>query len=101
MEFDVAQFKPENTLIAQMPIDISVNDDGMMLVFHGKDFEGQVTQIEYEQDSGEIYFLFDNGGITAFGMPAPQKSRKHMEHAHEAQLARGDTHQRTAGDLSR
>ncbi len=83
-------FKPkkiqENSLMSEMTVEIGVNEESGVLVFHDKAFESPVNRIDYDPDNGAMIFVSEDGTSRPLGMSVPKRTRKKMETADLAKL---------------
>lgn len=66
-----------------LDIEVSVNEDGNVIVFHNKEFKSPLSWYEYDLDKSKLDFVMDNGDIRDAGMPLAREISKHMQNAHQ------------------
>jgi hypothetical protein len=66
-----------------LDVEVSVNEDGNVIVFHNKQFKSPLSWFEYDLETSKLDFVMDNGDIRNAGMPLAQEISKHMQNAHQ------------------
>jgi hypothetical protein len=66
-----------------LDVEVSVNEDGNVIVFHNKQFKSPLSWFEYDLETSKLDFVMDNGDIRNAGMPLAREISKHMQNAHQ------------------
>jgi len=78
----VADDSPINDdMISQMLIDVVVNDDDRVWVFHDKPFDGILEWAEYDADLARLVFVTKNGKINDLGLQIQPLMQKPLAQA--------------------
>jgi hypothetical protein len=86
LNFVKAKTVLNNSILAEMNVDVAVNDASQVWVLHDRPFASQPDHLEFDSESGDLYFAGKDGTLIHLGMPVPAKSRAHMAKASEAHL---------------
>lgn len=68
-------------LTAQMAIDIAVNQQSQVWVFHNKPFPGELEWVEYDTGEKRLVFVTEGGTISDFGMKIEPALGQYLEKA--------------------
>jgi hypothetical protein len=66
-----------------LDIEISVKDDGKIIIFHNRAFRTPVSWFEFNLGTSKLDFIMEEGQIRDAGMPLFPKIAKHMQNAHQ------------------
>lgn len=58
--------------VGEMKLDLAVNDDGEIYLFHEKPFNEAVNWVEYSEVEQKIYLVTQEGRIQGLGMKVPK-----------------------------
>ncbi len=64
-------------------IEVAINEDGRVVLFHDKVFKNDLSWLEFDLDTNELDFILDDGLVRNFGMPLDQSVAKHMQNTHQ------------------
>jgi hypothetical protein len=64
-------------------IEVAVNEDGRIIVFHDKPFKHKVSWFEYDLDTSELDFVMDSGEVRNAGMKLVPLLAKNMQNSHQ------------------
>ncbi len=84
LQFTKASTVVPGTVLSMMAVDIAVNENSDVCVLHEESFPVPVHHIEYDDATGDLFFVDQNGSVTHFGMAVPRQSRQKFSHAHQA-----------------
>ncbi len=66
-----------------LDIEIGVNNEGRVVVFHDKRFKKELSWFEYEISSSKLDFILDDGQIRDAGMKIAPQISKHMQNSYQ------------------
>lgn len=66
-----------------LDIEVSVTDEGKIIVFHNKKFKQEISWFEYNVEESKLDFIQDNGEIRNAGLPLAPGIAKYMHNAHQ------------------
>jgi hypothetical protein len=66
-----------------LAIEVSVSDEGRVIVFHDKPFKTDISWYEYDLNKSKLDFILDGGEIRDAGMPLAPQISKHMQNTHQ------------------
>lgn len=66
-----------------LDVEVSVNEDGNVIVFHNKQFKSPLSWFEYDLETSKLDFVMDNGDIRDAEMQIPHGLSKYMQNAHQ------------------
>lgn len=64
-------------------VEVSLNEDGRVVVFHDKPFRTEVSWFEYDLGTSKLDFVMDGGEIRNIGMALHPTIAKHMHNTHQ------------------
>jgi len=64
-------------------VEVAINDEGKVILFHNKVFKNELSWLEFDLDTNELDFVLDGGETRNFGMPLDQSVSKHMQNTHQ------------------
>ena len=64
-------------------IEVAINDDGRVIVFHNKVFKNDLSWLEFDLGTSKLDFILDGGHVRDFGMPLDKSVSKHMHNTHQ------------------
>ncbi len=72
-----------------LKVEVAVNADGRIIVFHDKDWSVNLSHIEFFRDNNRLNFVSDNGESRTFGYPLNPPVAKYLtDEISEVTLAR-------------
>lgn len=66
-----------------LDIQVSVNEIGKVIVFHNRVFKHDVSWFEFDVESCNLDFVFEDGDIRNAGLPLTRDMAKYMQNAHQ------------------
>jgi hypothetical protein len=66
-----------------LAVEVAVNDQGRVVVFHDKPFKNELSWYEYDLKENRLDFILDNGDIRDAAMPLAPQISKHMQNSHQ------------------
>lgn len=66
-----------------LQIEISIEEDGRVILFHNKPFKYQLSWFEFDTSSSKLEFIIEDGKTRDFGMPLKPAVTKYMHNAHQ------------------
>jgi hypothetical protein len=66
-----------------LDIEVAVNDDGRVVIFHNKPFKNDLSWFEYDLKTSKLDFILDSGDVRDVGMPLAPAIAKHMQNTHQ------------------
>ena len=66
-----------------LDIEISINDEGAVIVFHDKPFKNALSWFEFDLNSSTLDFVLDDGDIRDAGLPLVPEIAKYMQNSHQ------------------
>ena len=81
-------------------IEVAVDEQGKVIVFHNKPFKQEVSWYEYDLDNSQLSFIMDGGVIRDSGMKLVPQIAKNMQNSHQILmvLIDDDTGEASEGD---
>ncbi len=64
-------------------IEVAINEDGRVILFHDKVFKNDLSWLEFDLGTNELDFILDGGLMRNFGMPLDHSVAKHMQNTHQ------------------
>ncbi len=64
-------------------IEVAINEDGRVILFHDKVFKNELSWLEFDLGTSELDFILDGGHMRNFGMPLDRSVSKHMQNTHQ------------------
>ncbi len=64
-------------------VEVAINDDGRVILFHNKVFKNDLSWLEFDLETNKLDFILDGGMVRDFGMPLDKSVSKHMHNAHQ------------------
>lgn len=71
------------TTESPLKVEVAINDDGRVLLFHNKVFRNELSWLEFDLGTSELDFILDGGITRDFGMPLDKSVSKHMQNTHQ------------------
>ncbi len=71
-------------LTSGMLIDVAVNREAEVWVFHNRPFPGVLEWIEYDIDESRLVFITRGGRLNDFGIAIGPQMRKYLQEAQQA-----------------
>ncbi|HTK83630.1 MAG TPA: hypothetical protein VL625_00965 [Patescibacteria group bacterium] len=84
LQFIKASTVVPGTILSMMAIDIAVNENSDVCVLHEHNFPVPLHHIEYDDETGDLFFVDREGTVTHFGMAVPRQNRNRFSRAREA-----------------
>lgn len=84
LDFTKAENITGGSILSTMAVDIAINQDSKICILHDRPFSSPVRNLEFNDQTGELYFMGVDGSLRRFGMPVPVKSRERFARAHAA-----------------
>lgn len=88
LQFTKASTIVPGTVLSMMAVDIAVNENSDVCVLHESSFPVPVLHIEYDDATGDLFFVDNQGTAMHFGMAVPRESRHRFSRAREALFLR-------------
>ncbi len=66
-----------------LKVEVAINDDGRVILFHNKVFRNDLSWLEFDLGTSELDFILDGGIVRDFGMPLDRSVSKHMHNSHQ------------------
>ena len=66
-----------------LDVQIAVDDNGRVVVFHDKPFKGELSWFEYDLGENRLDFVMDNGDVRDIGRSLSPQISKHMQNTHQ------------------
>ena len=66
-----------------LDIEVAVNEEGRVVVFHDKPFKVDLSWFEYDLGTSKLDFVLDDGEIRDAGMQIAPQISKHMQNSHQ------------------
>lgn len=81
-------------------VDLVVNDNAEVYVFHSKSFENRLSWLEFDLNTRTLDFVMNDGDVRSFGARVPERLTKHMHNAFQVMMVQMDeeTGQAVSGD---
>lgn len=67
----------------RLNIEVTVNDQGKVVVFHNRPFKNEVSWFEFDLGNSKLDFIMDGGDIRDAGMPLADGMAKYMQNTHQ------------------
>ncbi len=67
----------------RLDIQVAIQNDGRVVVFHSHAFRGDVSWFEFNLTTNKLDFILDDGDIRDIGLPLTQDVAKHMQNSHQ------------------
>ncbi len=64
-------------------VEVAINDDGKVILFHNKVFKNDLSWLEFDLGTSKLDFILDGGDVRDFGMPLDRSVSKHMHNTHQ------------------
>lgn len=74
--YDVTEESP-------LKVEVAINDDGRVILFHNKVFKSDLSWLEFDLGTSKLDFILDGGHSRDFGMPLDKSVSKHMHNTHQ------------------
>ena len=71
-------------------INLVINDEAEVYVFHTKSFEKTLSWLEFDLDSRNLDFIMNDGDVRNFGAKVPDHYAKHMQNAYQVMMVQMD-----------
>jgi len=84
LQFTKASTVVPGTVLSMMAVDIAVNENSDVCVLHERSFPVPLDHIEYDDETGDLFFVDREGAVTHFGMAVPRQSRNRFSRARQA-----------------
>lgn len=66
-----------------LKVEVAINDDGKVILFHNKVFKNDLSWLEFDLGTNKLDFILDSGETRDFGMPLNRSVSKHMHNTHQ------------------
>ncbi len=66
-----------------LDIEVAVNEQGKVVVFHNRKFKQPVSWFEFDLGTYKLDFILDDGKMRDAGLPLTQNVAKYMQNAHQ------------------
>ena len=66
-----------------LDIEIAVQNDGKIAVFHNRRFKTPISWFEFDLDNSNLEFVMKNGEARNAGLPIPPQISKNMQNSHQ------------------
>lgn len=66
-----------------LDVDIAVNEEGRVVVFHNRRFIKPLSWYEFDLEASKLDFIMDNGDVRDAGLPLKPGIAKHMQNSHQ------------------
>jgi len=66
-----------------LDIEVAVNEEGRVVIFHDKPFKVDLSWFEYDLETSKLDFVLDDGEIRDAGMRIAPQISKHMQNTHQ------------------
>jgi len=70
----------------EFKIDLVINDEAEVYVFHNKPFKNEISWLEFDLDTNNLDFVLAEGDIRNFGAKVPDHLSKHMQNAYQVMM---------------
>lgn len=67
-------------------VEIAVNDEGRVVVYHNKEFQKKLSWLEFDLASNKLDFVTDDGDLRDFGMPVDPRLAKNMQNTYQVEM---------------
>lgn len=67
----------------RLNVEVTVNDQGKVVVFHNRPFKREVSWFEFDLSNSKLDFIMDGGEIRGAGMPLADGMAKYMHNTHQ------------------
>lgn len=67
----------------RLNIEVTVNDQGKVVIFHNRPFKKEVSWFEFDLSNSKLDFIMDDGDIRGAGMPLAEGMAKYMHNTHQ------------------
>lgn len=83
-----------------LDIEVAVNQNGKVVVFHNRPFKNEVSWFEFDLGSSKLDFVLDGGEIRNAGIPLRKEIANYMQNSHQILMVLMDdeTGQATKGN---
>lgn len=71
-------------------VEVVVNDQGKVVVFHDRAFHTDVNWFECDLDKRRFHFVFEGGDMIDAGITVNEGMAKHMQNSHQVLLVHMD-----------
>lgn len=79
----LADFVYDVTKDNPLKVEVAINDDGRVILFHNKVFKNELSWLEFDLGSSELDFILNGGQTRNFGMPVDRSVSKYMQNTHQ------------------
>lgn len=97
LQFTKASTVVPGTVLSMMAVDIAVNENSDVCVLHERSFRVPLRHIEYDDETGDLFFVDQDGAVTHFGMAVPRHNRNRFSRAREALFLLMNSSRRVSG----
>lgn len=66
-----------------LKVEVAINDDGRVILFHNKVFKSDLSWLEFDLQTSKLDFILDGGDMRDFGLPLDKSVSKHMHNTHQ------------------
>ncbi len=66
---------------SQMKIDVTIDRNAQVRVFHNKAFPGLLKWVEYDADDGSLVFITEGGRLNNFSIALTKEMKKYLPQA--------------------
>lgn len=80
---DMPDSSPQKTPKMLARLELVVNEDNKVMIFHDRPFRKKLAWLEYELKVGKLNFVFDDGEMQELGVQVPMNMDKLMHNAHQ------------------
>ncbi len=74
----------------RLDIEVSIKEDGHVIVFHSHPFKREVSWFEFDLKTNKLDFVIDGGEVRDIGLPLNKSVAKHMQNAHQILMVQMD-----------
>ena len=67
----------------EVRVDLVINDQAEVLIFHNKPFTRQISWIEYDLDTNKVSFIMNDGDSRNFGILVKEGMEKYLKNTYQ------------------
>lgn len=71
---------------SKLSIEVAVNENGRVVVFHNKVFKSDVSWFEFDLETNKLSFILDDGDVRDTGLALSKNVSKYMQNSHQIQM---------------